>query len=369
MPSPEPRAQRHLLHVFSTFGVGGPQVRFATIANHFGRKYRHTIIAMDGDFGCADRLDGALDLSVMPLDVRKGAGLSLANLKAFRSILRQAEPDLLLTYNWGTVEWALANRFRSICRNVHFEDGFGPEEARGQLARRVWMRRLALTGRTDIVVPSRTLERIARAQWHFSASRLHYVPNGVDCGRFDGADGAASIDLPPNALVIGSVGALRPEKNFALLVRAAAPLRDVHLFLIGDGPERAALEALATSLGMSKRVHFTGRVEQPETLLRRLDVYALSSNTEQMPISLIEAMAAGRAVAATDVGDVREMLAPANRPFVVARGNEPALTAALASLLADAGLRRRLGEENSARACAEFDQARMFASYAGLLDR
>lgn len=364
MPSPEPARARHLLHVFSTFGVGGPQVRFAAIANHFGRAYRHTIIAMDGDFSCADRLDPGLDVELMPMAVRKGAGLSLANLRSFRATLKQLRPDLLVTYNWGAVEWALANRILPICRNLHLEDGFGPEETGGrQLLRRVWTRRIALSGRSDIVLPSQTLEQIARQRWRFSPKRLHYVPNGVDCARFASAPGGSE------APVVGSVGTLRAEKNFGRLIRAVAPLSGVQLVLVGDGAERAALERTAAELGVADRVHFAGRVDRPERLLGRFDLYALSSDTEQMPISLVEAMAAGLPVAATDVGDVMEMVAPDNRRFVTPAGDDAALTGSIAALLQDAGLRRSLGEANRARACAEYGEARMFAAYAALFDR
>ena len=370
MGAPEPAGRRHLLHVFSTFGVGGPQVRFATIANWLGRKYRHSLIAMDGNYDCADRLDPELDVTLSPLRVEKGPGLSLANLRLFRATLGRLRPDLLLTSNWGSVEWALANRLRPICRNLHFEDGFGPDEADGrQLARRIWFRRLALSGPSEIVVPSRLLHRIATERWRFSARRVHYVPNGVDCDRFARSPDPALLGPsppPPGAPIVGSVGGLRPEKNFARLVRAMAdlpPELNAWLVLVGDGPERPALERLALSLGLEGRVLFTGSLSNPEAMLGHFDVFALSSDTEQMPIGLLEAMAAGLPVAATDVGDVREMLAEANWPLVVARADEAGLTAALAALLADPERRRRLGEANRSRARGEYDEARMVEAY------
>lgn len=369
MPPRDAPAQRHLLHVFSTFGTGGPQVRFATLANRWGRKYRHSIVAMDGDHSCADRLDPAIDLTLLPFDAAKGRGLSLGNLRRARALLRTLRPDLLLTYNWGAVEWGLANRWSPLCRHLHFEDGFGPDEAGGkQLPRRVWMRRLALGGHhTRIVVPSRLLERIATESWRFDPSKLHYVPNGVDCRRFAKVEDTGT---PPDALIVGSVGALRPEKNFARLLRAVAalPAPPSQVALIGDGPERPALDALARSLGLGDRVHFAGRVERPETWLARFDVYAVSSDTEQMPIGLLEAMAAGLPVVATDVGDVREMLALPNRDFVVPASDEAGFSRALATLLSDSERRRSLGEANRERAFAEYDEARMVSAYEALLE-
>ena len=135
-----------LLHVFSTFAVGGPQVRFAALRRRLGPAFEHVVVSVDGNLDAARLSDGGIRLRQAV--TRKGRGLSLAGLRALRKVLREERPDLLLTYNWGAIEWALADRFRPICRHLHVVDGFGPEEALRQLPRRVWLRRLALsTGR------------------------------------------------------------------------------------------------------------------------------------------------------------------------------------------------------------------------------
>src|SRR5262249_37907486 len=176
---------RHLLHAFPSFGVGGAQVRFAAIANRFGPKYRHTIVAMDGRHGCEAHLAPNVPFTLLPIEIRKGRPLEA--LLRIRRTLRSVNPDLLLTYNWGAIEWALANRLRPVCRHVHIEDGFGRGEARVQFRRRVLARRVALSGRSRVIVPSRTLLDIARRVWKLDEGRLTYLPNGVDCDRFAGA--------------------------------------------------------------------------------------------------------------------------------------------------------------------------------------
>ena len=88
--------------------------------------------------------------------------------------------------------------------------------------------------------------------------------------------------------------------------------------LIGDGPERDALQALAQELGVAERVHWAGHVAEPASLIKAFDIFAMSSDTEQMPISLLEAMAAGLPTAATDVGDIKAMLPEQAARFVVA---------------------------------------------------
>ena len=108
-------------------------------------------------------------------------------------------------------------------------------------------------------------------------------------------------------------------------------------------------------------------MSDPAPLLRAFDIFALSSDTEQMPLSLLEAMAAGLPTAATDVGDVRSMLPEAGRRFVTTP-DEASLAAALAALLADPDLRRALGRESRAKAETAFDQRTMFASWASALE-
>lgn len=341
-----------LLHVFSTFAVGGPQVRFAALAAAFGDRFRHAIVAMDGDLACRERLDATLDIAWPEIAVVKGD--TFGNRRRFRGILHALNPATLVTYNWGTIEWAMAN-FPRLVRHVHAEDGFGPEEQARQLPRRAWARRLTLR-RSEIVVPSRTLQRIATGTWHLPRQRVRYLPNGIEPARFA---------VPPqrwqgNGPVIGTVATLRPEKRLDRLIAAVRLLPHARLLIVGDGPERARLESEAAALG--PRVRFAGHVADPAPLLRGLDLFALSSDTEQMPISVLEAMAAGLAVAATDVGDVREMLAQPNASFVVAR-DAAALAGAMRRLLDDAPARRAIGAANRARAEQAFDYTAMVRAW------
>ena len=350
-----------LLHVFSSFAVGGAQVRFAAIANRYPHAWRHAIIAMDGNLECRERLSTDIKVSYPAIAGRKGD--TLGNALHFRRVLRELRPDTLVTGNWGSIEWAMANAL-PIVRHIHTEDGFGPEERDGQLPRRVWTRRIFLR-RATVVLPSRTLWRIATEQWRLNPSRVRYIPNGIDLGRFAGGNVA---EFPGDGPVIGCVAALRAEKNFPRLIRAfglAAAELPARLVIVGDGPERAGLERLVASLGLSGRVLFTGHVPEPAPLYRAFDLFALTSDTEQMPMTILEAMAAALPVAATDVGDIKEMLAPENRATIVPR-DDRALADAFLTLLRQPDLRRSIGAANRARAERDYDQEIMFQAYAAL---
>jgi glycosyltransferase involved in cell wall biosynthesis len=127
------------------------------------------------------------------------------------------------------------------------------------------------------------------------------------------------------------------------------------------------LRGLAAELGIADRTAFLGHVEDVPAVLRSLDIFALSSDTEQMPNSLLQAMAAGRPVAAVGVGDVARIVAPENRPLVVPRDDQAALTAALAALAADADRRALLGRLNQERVKSHYSLDSMVAAYGALL--
>ncbi len=337
------------------------------VINHLGAELRHTVIALDNDVAAADGLADNVRVTLRQF-ARPSRGVVRSTLDNVLA-LRRLRPDLLITYNWGAIEWAMANRLFPVSRQLHFEAGFGKEEADTQLRRRVLFRRWALARCAKVVVPSRGLETLARAVWRLAPARVLYLPNGVDLERFAANGLETSFVRRPGELVIGTVAPLRPEKNVGRLLHAVAILGGsprFRLVVAGEGAERPALERLAGELGLSDRVVFTGRVS-PESVLGAFDVFALSSDTEQMPNALLEAMAASRAVAAVDVGDVRQMVCEDNREFIVPRDDAPALAAAIARLLADPSMRAALGRKNRARAVAEFSQQRMFSAYADVL--
>ncbi len=359
---------RTILHVFPSFTFGGAQRRMAELANSVLAQHRHVIAALDGQFAAATLLARPVERQLMPFTCQPTRGLSLGNLTRFRRLIAQTTADLLITYNWGTLEAALAQRWWPLCRHVHFEDGFGPEEAGRQLRRRVWARRIALAGHSRVIVPSRKLERIARKIWRLAAERVHYIPNGVDCESLAKPAGNAGAGWrqTPDELLIGALGSLRPEKNFARLLRLVAQLPAspaTRLVILGDGPERPALEAMAAELGIRPRTVFAGASAAAADQLAALDLFVLTSDTEQMPYCLLEAMAAGLPVVATDVGDVRAMLPVASRSYCRPPADEPGLLRACLELLRAPEQRRSIGAANQQHARRNFDRAAMLARY------
>jgi glycosyltransferase involved in cell wall biosynthesis len=223
------------------------------------------------------------------------------------------------------------------------------------------------------MLPSLKLLGLARDVWKLPLGRLRYIPNGVDCARFAKTadwEFAAGQGIARDAPIVGAVGGLRVEKNLPRLLEAFSIVvakAPAQLVIVGDGPLMRELKDITAARGLSGHVTFTGATPTPERFLPLFSVFALSSDTEQMPLSILEAMAASRAVAASDVGDISSMLAEENRPYVAPRDAQ-ALSAAILALLADAKKADEIGRANRARALAVYDQSKMFAAHQMLLD-
>jgi glycosyltransferase involved in cell wall biosynthesis len=168
--------------------------------------------------------------------------------------------------------------------------------------------------------------------------------------------------------VIGTIAGLRAVKNLPRLVRAFAAMnmKNARLVIVGEGPESEAIVAEARRCGVADRLVLPGFLADAALYAARFDIFALSSDSEQFPISLVEAMAAGLPAVATAVGDVPAMVSADNRPLIVSPTDEAAFAAALDTLVERPDLRRSIGRANRERAAAEYDEQAMIARYARL---
>ena len=359
-----------ILHCHSTFSAGGKEVRCARLMNGWGARLHHTIVSAEPEAMAA----AALIEEGVPVEYPQGfpalkgkptPGRLAALARAMQGF------DLVCTYNWGAMDVVMAHRLFARAFGlpplIHHEDGFNADEAAGLKPQRNLYRRMALGRAQALVVPSARLERIAHQAWKQPAGKVHLIRNGIDVARYAQApapDAIPGLVRTPGKLLVGTLAGLRAVKNIPRLVRAVAVHRErLQLVVVGEGPERAAILAEAAAQGLDD-ICLAGFMTDPWRFVGLFDIFALSSDSEQFPISLVEAMAAGLPVASTDVGDVANMVAPANRPFVVA--DEQGLADALGKLAADPELRAALGAANRARAQRDYDEKTMVDAYAAL---
>ncbi len=189
----------------------------------------------------------------------------------------------------------------------------------------------------------------------FAAPKLQVVHNGIPLTPFEAparvaGEGWAAGGRP----VVLTIARLHGQKGHAYLLEAAAALPEAVFVLAGDGPERGALEEQARCLGVADRVVFLGHRQDIPALLAQCDLFVLPSLFEGLPLSVLEAMAAGKPVVATDVGGTREAVSHGETGCLVPPGDPHALVVAIRSLLADPGRAQAMGRAARARARAEF---------------
>ena len=360
----------HLLHLHSSFDPGGKELRAVRLMNLMGPGLRHTVVsAQPGATGARTALDAGITVH-FPDDFPPLAGRPTLG-RLHRLARAMVGYDLVLTYNWGAMDAVLAHtlfgKALGLPPLVHHEDGFNADEAQRLKPARNWYRRIALGRSSALVVPSERLEQVALEIWQQPRSRVRRIGNGIpttDYAKKPRANAIPRVIKRSGECWVGTLAGLRTVKNLPRLVAAFAGLPEHwQLVILGDGPERDAIRACALDLGVGHRVHMPGFVARPAEVIGLFDLFALSSDSEQFPISVVEAMAAGLPVASPAVGDVAAMVASENRPFVVAPNSTEALAAALGQLAADPALRQRVGAANAARARSSYDEQAMLAAY------
>jgi glycosyltransferase involved in cell wall biosynthesis len=209
-------------------------------------------------------------------------------------------------------------------------------------------------------------------------ARVRLVRNGIDMTPFADAGRKDALEtgwggVKERELRVGLVGRLAREKGVDLFLRAAArvvgEVAGVRFVVAGDGPDWGALEGLIGELGLRERAWLVGRQEDMSGFFGSLDLLVSASRQEGLPMALLEGMASGLAVVATDVGAVGSVVRDGRTGILVAGGDVEALAGAMVKLLRDGELRLRYGKAGRERVAEEFSARRMTAEYAEIYEQ
>ncbi len=349
--------------------LGGKEARAVQIMNDLGDRAHHTVLSAVPDaLAARDAIAPGIVVD-FPTDGPSLTGKpGLSRYSDIRAYM--GDFDLVLSYNWGAMDGVMAHRMggNDLPPIVHHEDGFNADEADKLDWKRNWFRRLAFPTLDRLIVPSSRLHTIARKVWKQPEAKIAQIANGIPVARYAGVpepDALPGFERREGDVLIGTVAGLRGVKDLPRLVRAVARLpENAGLVIVGEGPERDAIEAEADRCGIPNRVLLTGFLDRPWRYIGHFDIFALSSRSEQFPISVVEAMAAGVPVVAPDVGDVLSMVSVENQSFIAT--DDEKLSDHLARLVSDPNLRKRIGAANRSLARAKYDEEQMLQTYRAL---
>jgi len=305
-----------IMHVVDSLAVGGLQKGLANLIQRLDPlRFEHVVCVMrPTDAANAVSFSGE---HVRTCSLSKSESDSKIQVAALARKIRAIQPDVVHSRNSGAAEAVLAGKWVGSCALIHSEHGIDAATNVKEPRRRIYLRRIAYELADRVLSVSYQLRDLHAKSTGFAANRIAVIHNGVDARRFH-PDASTRIrvrqefGLSPDQFCIGCVGNLYPVKDQMTLLKAAAEVakacRDWRLLLIGEGPERARLEAFASAHSWRQDVTFLGPSNRVPELLNALDVYVLPSVSEGISNSLLEAMSTGVAVIATNTGGNPEVI-------------------------------------------------------------
>ena len=350
-----------VMHVVYTLRTGGMEMGVVKLVNGLDPGRVQSAICSTTPAGA--EIKALVQRSVPVFELSRRAGNDVRVVRDLYRVFKRERPHVVHTHAWGTLlEGLVAARAAGVPVVVHGEHG--TLQLRGYQR---WLQRLGWASADKVLsVSSKLAERMAAATG-FNQGQITTIRNGVDVDRFQPVNQAAARRAlgVPDGLVVGTVGRLVPVKDQATLVDAVAELcrsgLPVTLVIAGDGPERPALEARAAAAGVDLRlIGYRADVDQ---VLSALDVFVLSSVSEGLSNTILEAMAAARPVVATRVGGAEEMIDDGVTGVLVPPSDAAAMAAALRRVLAAGDRGAAMGTAARRRVEAEFTLPGMMRRY------
>lgn len=367
-------------HVVYGFHVGGLENGIVNLINHMPRdRYRHVIIALtSGDRAFLGRIQQA-DVELIELHKPPGHGFSLYP-RLYR-LFRRLQPAIVHTRNLAALEMVVPAWAAGVPLRVHGEHGWDTSDPGGASGRHRFLRRLYSPWVSHYVALSAHLESYLTESVGIAPKRVSRICNGVDTCRFaPGADLSAPAGSPfgcGGQWLVGTVGRLQAIKDQINLVRAfahwlerdTAARERARLVIVGEGPLRPGVEQAVAEAGLGGKVWLAGERSDIPQLLGALDCFVLPSRAEGISNTLLEAMASGVPVVATDVGGNGELVADGETGLLVPPENPAALAEGLASYFHDPQRAMAHGVAGRGRVEREFCLDVMVSRYIACYDR
>ena len=357
-----------MCHVLHSLNVGGGELLARDLALANARQFRQVFALLDelGDVGRALRADG-FHIEV----IGRRPGIDLACALRLRRFFRREAVGLVHAHQYGPLFYSALARWPSLKLPILFLE-HGRDHPDYRRVKRIWANRILLHASDRFVAVGDAVRQALIDFEGLPADRVEVVHNGVDLNRHDldladRLQARASFGWPEDAMIIMQVARLNRLKDQATALRTIRILHEScphsRLILVGDGEDRDALEQKCIDLGLTSSVEFLGTRSDVPRLLAAADIFLLTSISEGVPLTLIEAMAASLPCVATRVGGVAEVVSDGETGLLAEAGDAAALARHLNRLAGDPAVREQLGAAGRRRAVARFDAAKMQRRY------
>ena len=352
--------------------LAGAEVLSADLARNLGDRFRFVFICLDEIGLLGDQL---IAEGFEVLNLKRHPGIDWSVARCMGDLVRSQKIDILHAHQYTPFFYAAAGRRLMRTPILFTEHGrHYPDQRKIQ---RVLANKLLLHRCDRVISVGRFVKQSLVDYEGFPARRIETIYNGVDIDRFDWKGnqklrGAArqALELPSDHQVVLLVARFHPVKDHQLAIRAFARVvsknRRAILLLVGDGDGREAIENLVQALGINDNVRFLGLQSDIPQIMAAADVFMLSSLSEGISVTLLEAMASGLPVAATNVGGNGEVVMEGKTGLLSPRGNSEILSRNLMALLGNVNMRMSMGQAAQQRVRKCFTQEQMHSRYASL---
>ncbi|OYV02100.1 MAG: sugar transferase [Burkholderiales bacterium PBB5] len=370
-----------VVHLVYRFDTGGLENGIVNLINHMpAQAFRHAVVALtDVVPAFAQRIQRH---DVQFASLHKPPGQAFQVYGPLLDLLRRWQPAVLHTRNLAALECQPAGAWARVPVRIHGEHGRDSDDPQGLRKRQQWIRRLYAPFVHHHIALSRDLSDYLTQRVRLPASRVSQIYNGVDIARFAPAPGGRQM-LPgcpfndPGLQLVGTVGRMSTVKAQPLLAQAfVAALqrqpdlrRRLRLVMVGDGPLRAEAQAVLQAGGVADLAWLPGERQDVPDVMRGLDAFVLPSLAEGISNTILEAMATGLPVLATQVGGNADLVDDAQTGWLVPAGDVPALAEGLLKLACDPMRAQGMGRLGRKRVEAHFSLPAMVASYQSLYQR
>jgi glycosyltransferase involved in cell wall biosynthesis len=365
-----------LLRLITRLNIGGPARQALLLTRELRDAFPTVLAAGTSPSEEGELSDPAIEVVRLPLVRPVSPGNDARAFRQLRHLIGRLSPRLIHSH---MAKAGALGRFAALStihrpRLVHTFHGHVLEGYFRPVVERTFARvERLLARRTDaLIAVSDEIRDYLLGLGIGKRDQWHVIPLGFDLTAFLDVEqesrGAlrAELGLAGDVKIVGVVGRLAPIKDLPTLFQAMQSVPNAHLVVAGGGELRQELEVMAVELGLGGRVHFIGWRTAVADLMRDLDVVALSSRNEGTPVSLIEALAAGRPVVATDVGGVRAVVQDGVSGYLTAPGDAAAMGKAISRLLADDSSRITMGLSGRQHVAKTFGKARLVSDISDL---